>query len=57
MSRTSLETIELIIRTMSEVALENRSYFCELDGVVGDGDLGNNGAIVGDPSGELLTRD
>ncbi|HOA25453.1 MAG TPA: dihydroxyacetone kinase subunit DhaL [Aggregatilineales bacterium] len=42
MSRTSLETIELIIRTMAEVAFENRAYFCELDGVVGDGDFGNS---------------
>lgn len=42
MTRTSLETIELIIRTMSDVAMENRAYFCELDGVVGDGDFGNS---------------
>lgn len=42
MTQSSLETIEFIIRTMSEVALANRAYFCELDGVVGDGDFGNS---------------
>jgi phosphoenolpyruvate---glycerone phosphotransferase subunit DhaL len=42
MTQSSLETIELIIRTMSEVASTNRVYFCELDGVVGDGDFGNS---------------
>jgi len=40
MAHTSLETTELIVRTMGEVALENRKYFSELDGVVGDGDFG-----------------
>lgn len=40
MAHTSLETTELIIRTIGEVALENRNYFAELDGVVGDGDFG-----------------
>jgi len=40
MAHTSLETTELIVRTMAEVALENRKYFSELDGVVGDGDFG-----------------
>jgi phosphoenolpyruvate---glycerone phosphotransferase subunit DhaL len=42
MAQSSLETTELIVRTMSEVALENREYFSELDGVVGDGDFGNS---------------
>ncbi len=40
MAHTTLETTELIIRAMGEVALENREYFSELDGVVGDGDFG-----------------
>ncbi|MBE7556528.1 MAG: dihydroxyacetone kinase subunit L [Anaerolineales bacterium] len=40
MAHTSLETTELIVRTIGEVALENRKYFSELDGVVGDGDFG-----------------
>lgn len=42
MKRTSLETAELVVRTMADVAFENRAYFCELDGVVGDGDFGNS---------------
>jgi dihydroxyacetone kinase/dihydroxyacetone kinase-like protein len=42
MAKSSLETTELIIRTMGEVAIENRVYFSELDGVVGDGDFGNS---------------
>ena len=42
MAKSSLETTELIIRTMSEVAIENREYFSKLDGVVGDGDFGNS---------------
>lgn len=42
MTRSCLETAELIVRTMSDVAIENRSYFSELDGVVGDGDFGNS---------------
>jgi dihydroxyacetone kinase-like protein len=40
MARTSLETAELIVKTMGEVAIENQTYFSELDGVVGDGDFG-----------------
>jgi dihydroxyacetone kinase-like protein len=42
MTQNSLETTELIVRTMSDVAFENRAYFSELDGVVGDGDFGNS---------------
>lgn len=42
MAQTSLETAELVVRTMSDVAIENREYFSELDGVVGDGDFGNS---------------
>ncbi|MGB6423225.1 MAG: dihydroxyacetone kinase subunit DhaL [Anaerolineales bacterium] len=42
MAQSSLETTELIIRTMGNVAMENREYYCELDGVVGDGDFGNS---------------
>jgi dihydroxyacetone kinase-like protein len=42
MAKSSLETAELIVQMMSDVALENRSYFSELDGVVGDGDFGNS---------------
>ncbi len=42
MAQSSLETTELVIQTMGEVAIANRAYFCELDGVVGDGDFGNS---------------
>ena len=42
MAKSSLETTELVIRTMGEVAIENREYFSKLDGVVGDGDFGNS---------------
>lgn len=42
MAQTSLETAEFVVHTMSDVAIENREYFSELDGVVGDGDFGNS---------------
>lgn len=42
MAQSSLETAELVVRTMSDVALTHRIYFTELDGVVGDGDFGNS---------------
>ena len=42
MAQSSLETTELTIRTMGDVAMENREYYNELDGVVGDGDFGNS---------------
>jgi len=42
MPQSSLETTELVIRTMSDVAIKNRKYYSELDGVVGDGDFGNS---------------
>lgn len=34
--------IECAIRIMARTALENEQYFCELDGVVGDGDFGTS---------------
>lgn len=40
MAQSSLETTELVVKTMGEVAIANRTYFSELDGVVGDGDFG-----------------
>jgi dihydroxyacetone kinase/dihydroxyacetone kinase-like protein len=40
MTRSSLETTELIVRTIAETAIANEKYFAELDGVVGDGDFG-----------------
>jgi len=42
MAQSSLETTELVVSTMGDVALENRKYYSELDGVVGDGDFGNS---------------
>ena len=42
MAQSSLETTELTIRTMGDIAMENREYYNELDGVVGDGDFGNS---------------
>jgi dihydroxyacetone kinase/dihydroxyacetone kinase-like protein len=42
MAQSSQELAELIVRTMAGVALENRDYFSELDGVCGDGDFGNS---------------
>ncbi len=40
MPQTSQETTEFVVRTIANTALENEKYFCELDGVVGDGDFG-----------------
>lgn len=40
MTDSSLVITERIVRTISDVALENEFYFAELDGVVGDGDFG-----------------
>ena len=31
---------ELIVRTIAQTALDNETYFCELDAVAGDGDFG-----------------
>ena len=42
MAQSSQEMTELIVQTLAEVALANREYFSELDGVVGDGDFGNS---------------
>jgi dihydroxyacetone kinase/dihydroxyacetone kinase-like protein len=40
MTDSSLAVTERVVRTISDVALENEFYFAELDGVVGDGDFG-----------------
>lgn len=42
MAHTSLENTELIVQTLGKIAIENRKYFSELDGVVGDGDFGTS---------------
>ncbi len=40
MPQTSQEITEFVVRTIADTAVENEKYFCELDGVVGDGDFG-----------------
>jgi len=40
MPQSSQEITEFVVRTIANTALENEKYFCELDGVVGDGDFG-----------------
>jgi dihydroxyacetone kinase/dihydroxyacetone kinase-like protein len=40
MARSSVETTESVVRTIADTILANEKYFCELDGVVGDGDFG-----------------
>jgi phosphoenolpyruvate---glycerone phosphotransferase subunit DhaL len=40
MPQSSQEMTEFVVRTIATTALENEKYFCELDGVVGDGDFG-----------------
>ena len=40
MSDTSLSRAELVVRTIAQTAVDNETYFCELDAVVSDGDFG-----------------
>ena len=40
MAQSSLENVELVVRTMAQTAVDNETYFGELDAVVGDGDFG-----------------
>jgi dihydroxyacetone kinase phosphoprotein-dependent L subunit len=40
MGGSSLENVELVVRTIAETAVENEKYFGDLDAVVGDGDFG-----------------
>ena len=40
MSETALGRAELVVRTIAQTAVDNETYFCELDAVVGDGDFG-----------------
>jgi len=40
MSDTALSRGELVVRTIAQTAVDNETYFCELDAVVGDGDFG-----------------
>ena len=36
----SQQQVELVVRTIAQTAVDNETYFCELDSVVGDGDFG-----------------
>jgi phosphoenolpyruvate---glycerone phosphotransferase subunit DhaL len=40
MSETALSRGELVVRTIAQTAVDNETYFCQLDAVVGDGDFG-----------------
>ena len=40
MADSSLEDVELVVRTIAQTAVDNEQYFGELDAVVGDGDFG-----------------
>ena len=40
MSETALTRGELVVRVIAQTAVDNETYFCELDAVVGDGDFG-----------------
>jgi dihydroxyacetone kinase phosphoprotein-dependent L subunit len=40
MSDTALRQAELVVSVIARTAVENETYFCELDAVVGDGDFG-----------------
>jgi len=40
MSETALSQAELVVRAIAQTAVDNETYFCELDAVVGDGDFG-----------------
>jgi dihydroxyacetone kinase phosphoprotein-dependent L subunit len=40
MSETALSRGRLVVRTIAQTAVDNETYFCELDAVVGDGDFG-----------------
>jgi dihydroxyacetone kinase-like protein len=40
MSDTALSRAQLVVRVIAQTAVDNETYFCELDAVVGDGDFG-----------------
>ena len=40
MADSSLDGVELVVRTIAQTAVDNETYFGELDAVVGDGDFG-----------------
>ena len=40
MATASLADVELVVRTIAQIAVDNEKYFGDLDAVVGDGDFG-----------------
>lgn len=40
MLRITLKDVEMAVRTMADVAIENKKHFCDLDSVCGDADFG-----------------
>jgi dihydroxyacetone kinase phosphoprotein-dependent L subunit len=40
MSEPALRRAELVVKTIAQTAVDNETYFCQLDAVVGDGDFG-----------------
>ena len=40
MQKITLNDIELIVKTMADVAIENERYFSDLDAAAGDADFG-----------------
>jgi dihydroxyacetone kinase-like protein len=40
MSDPALQQAELIVKVIAQTAVDNETYFCQLDAVVGDGDFG-----------------
>jgi phosphoenolpyruvate---glycerone phosphotransferase subunit DhaL len=40
MADSSLERVELVVRTIAQTSVDNEKYFGDLDAVVGDGDFG-----------------
>ena len=40
MAQEGFEQVEMVVRTIAQTAVDNETYFCELDAVVGDGDFG-----------------
>ncbi len=61
MSETSLRQAELVVRTIAQTAVDNETYFCELDAVVGDGDFGYSLArgfevVISDWDGDAMAH-
>jgi dihydroxyacetone kinase phosphoprotein-dependent L subunit len=40
MSDAALSQAQMVVRVIAQTAVDNETYFCELDAVVGDGDFG-----------------